>query len=122
MLHRNVLWRIYVAGNNETYFGLHVMCPTCLSDFNKILKFLGIFPLKPLNTKFQGNPSSGNRADTSGQTDMTKLMDAFRACAKDVGRSPVCWPRSESETSRIRMTEVAANRLVFFKTLDDDYS
>jgi hypothetical protein len=30
-----------------------------------------------LSIKFDGNPSSGNGADTCGQTDMTKVMDAF---------------------------------------------
>jgi hypothetical protein len=31
-----VLCRVYAAGNNETFSGLHVNCPTFLSDFNQI--------------------------------------------------------------------------------------
>jgi len=30
------------------------------------------------NTKFHENPFSGSHADTCGQTDMTKKMDAIR--------------------------------------------
>jgi hypothetical protein len=30
------LWRIYVAGNNKTYSGLHEKCPIFLSDFNYV--------------------------------------------------------------------------------------
>jgi len=30
-----LLWRIYVAGNNSKYLGLHVKCPT-MSSFNQI--------------------------------------------------------------------------------------
>jgi hypothetical protein len=29
-------WRIYVASNNRTYFGLHVKCPIFFFDFNQI--------------------------------------------------------------------------------------
>jgi hypothetical protein len=34
--------------------------------------------MKVLNIKFHGNPSSGSRADTCEQTDMTNLIGAFR--------------------------------------------
>ena len=35
----------------------------------QILGFLDRFSLKVCDIKFQGNPSSGSRADTDGQTD-----------------------------------------------------
>jgi hypothetical protein len=31
-----LLWRIYVAGDNETFLGLHIKCPIFLFDFNEI--------------------------------------------------------------------------------------
>jgi len=33
------LWRIYVAGKNSPYFGLHIMFPIFLSNFNPIWTF-----------------------------------------------------------------------------------
>jgi hypothetical protein len=30
---RAILWQFNVAGNNETYLGLHVICAICLTDF-----------------------------------------------------------------------------------------
>jgi hypothetical protein len=38
-----------------------------VTDFNQIWPF-SIF-IKPANTKFQGDPSSGSRADACGETD-----------------------------------------------------
>jgi hypothetical protein len=38
-----LLWRIYVAGSNNTYLGLHVECPLFLSDINLILTFSADF-------------------------------------------------------------------------------
>jgi hypothetical protein len=40
VLPNNVLWRIYVAGNDKTHLDLHVKCPTFLADFNQIWSFL----------------------------------------------------------------------------------
>jgi len=53
-----LLWRIYVAGNNSKYLGLHIKCPT-MSNFNQIWISSTYFP----NIKFHGNPSSGSRGD-----------------------------------------------------------
>jgi len=41
-------------------------------------EFYGQNVLKVPNIKFRWNPSSGSRTDECGQTDMTKLMIAFR--------------------------------------------
>ena len=65
-----LLWRIYVADKNKTYFGLTVNCP--------ILDFLDRFHKSLSSIKFHINPFSGSRVVTCGQTDMTKLTVAFR--------------------------------------------
>jgi hypothetical protein len=39
LLHETVLWRIYVTGKNETYFGLRVKYLIFLSDFKQIRRF-----------------------------------------------------------------------------------
>jgi hypothetical protein len=33
------LWRIYMAGNNQTHLNLQEKCPIFLSDFNQIWNF-----------------------------------------------------------------------------------
>jgi hypothetical protein len=55
-----------MSPNSKTYFGLHVKCPKILLDFNQIWNLSAYFESA---IKFHGNPSSGDRADTSGQTD-----------------------------------------------------
>jgi len=39
----NLLWRIYVAGNNETYLGVHVRCLIYVSNFSWIRIFSADF-------------------------------------------------------------------------------
>jgi len=39
MLHKNVLWRIYVTAKNETFVGLRVKYLIFLSDFKQIRRF-----------------------------------------------------------------------------------
>jgi hypothetical protein len=53
-----------VAGNNKTYLGLQVKCQI----LTKFVASGQIFMDVPY-IKFRGNPSSGTRADTCGQTD-----------------------------------------------------
>jgi hypothetical protein len=57
----------------------------CLLDFNKTWNSLRIF-IKALDLKFQGNPSSWNRADTDRQTDrrtdMTRVTGALVATTR----------------------------------------
>jgi hypothetical protein len=52
---RALLWRFNVAGDNQTYVGLHVKCPVLLQDFKQIF-------VEVPNVKFDLNPSSGSRA------------------------------------------------------------
>jgi len=71
------LWRCIDTDNNKRYWGLHVKCPIFLLDFDKVW-ILWTELIKIPNIKFRWNPSSGSRTDACGQTDMTKLMIAFR--------------------------------------------
>jgi hypothetical protein len=68
---RALLWRLYVAGNNKRHCH-HVKYPPFLPDFNQIWILFTDF--NESNIKFHENPSSGRRADTSGQTDGRKDM------------------------------------------------
>jgi hypothetical protein len=65
----------------KMYIDLHVKYPLFLSDFNDTLIFWKDFR-KYSNMKLHENPSSGSRVVSCGrqdrQTDMTKLMVAFR--------------------------------------------
>ena len=63
-------WRIYVVDNYETYLDIRVKGATSSVPRQ-------IF-IKAPSFKFQLNPSSGRRADTGGQTYMTKVTGAFR--------------------------------------------
>jgi hypothetical protein len=63
-----VIWRFNVSCNNKTYLGLHVKCPIFLPDFNKICILSTDFYDSPISN-FHGNPSTGVRAATCGQTD-----------------------------------------------------
>jgi hypothetical protein len=76
-----LLWRIYFADKNKTYFVLHVKFPTFLSDYNKFGAFLRIF-IKAPSIKFHGNPSNGSRADTFGQTDGHEANRRFSRLCK----------------------------------------
>jgi len=53
-------------GNSKTYLCLQVKC--LIFSSRKFWAFSTIF-LKVYDIKFHGNPSSGSRADTDGQTD-----------------------------------------------------
>jgi len=55
-----------VAGVNKTYYGLHVKCPTFLSNCELNWNFEADFVW---NTKFQENPSSGRRDRSCGHED-----------------------------------------------------
>jgi hypothetical protein len=81
-----LLWRFYIASNNQTYLGLHVKCPIFLSDFTQILIFSADFD-KSIISNFTNVRPVGDElihADgqmdgrTDRQTDMTKLIGAFR--------------------------------------------
>ena len=63
------VWRIFIAGKNEIYVGLHVKC---LYIFRPILTTFGIprqILIEVIDIKFRGYPSSGTRPDTWGRTD-----------------------------------------------------
>ena len=72
-----LLWRISVVGN-RTYLGLYVKCPIFWSDITTFGMYRQVF-IKVPNIKFHEYPSSGTKADTCGQTDMTKLRGDFMA-------------------------------------------
>jgi hypothetical protein len=76
VVHKHVLWQIYVAGNTK-YLRHHAQCPTCLSD----LKLLDRFFIKAHNMKSHGNSFGRCGADTcgrtDGRTDMMKLICVF---------------------------------------------
>ena len=59
------------------YVGLHGKVRNFLSNFNQIPRHATHFPKKISSIKFHENPSSGSRAYTDGQTDMTKLIRAL---------------------------------------------
>ena len=56
---------------------LDVQYPVFLSNLNKLEFSRQIFE-KPSNIKFHENPSNGSRVVPRGQTDMTRLIAAFR--------------------------------------------
>jgi hypothetical protein len=66
-----------MAGNKETYLGLHAMCPIVLPDFKQIWNILTDSPQYHISQK-----SVGSCTDTCGQTDkrtdMTKVISVFR--------------------------------------------
>jgi hypothetical protein len=63
---------------SKMYIGHHVKYPLFMSDFNDTLTFSTEFRQKTQDIKFNENPSSDRRVFPCGQTDMTKLLDAFR--------------------------------------------
>lgn len=76
---------IYVADNNETYWGLHAKCSIFLSDVNLMWSLS-----RGLNEfhyiKYNGNSSSGSPAYVCGreygQTGATNTVGAFRDYTK----------------------------------------
>jgi hypothetical protein len=79
MLYDSVLWKIYVVGNNKAYLGLHVKCPTLVSDLNQIWifsrereRYIYIYRSPPPHIRFHRNPSSGEV--------ITELTGVFRYC------------------------------------------
>ena len=69
--------RIYVAGNNRTYVGLRIKCPTFLPDFNQTLRLSTHF-LKPHPHLYQISRKSVQYMLADGPTDMMKLIGVFR--------------------------------------------
>ena len=62
----------------KTHLGVNVKLPIFLPDFNQIWNFQDNFSQAYPVSNFKGNPSSWSRADTCGQTDMTKATGACR--------------------------------------------
>jgi hypothetical protein len=62
--------------------GLHVKCPSFLTDFNETWIFSTDFRKIP-NINLHENPFSGSRIVPCGQTDMTKLTVDFRNFANE---------------------------------------
>jgi hypothetical protein len=77
----------------QMYIGLRVKYPLLLSDL-MILEFSRQIFEKSSNIKFHENPYSGSRVVPSGrtdrQTDMTKLIIAFRNFEKALKHEMVC--------------------------------
>lgn len=83
-----LLWQIYVPGNNKAYLVLNTKGPKFLSGFN----LTRIFSTDVLNSHYyqlwwksvQWQPPCYMRTDeeTVGQTEMSKLISAFRDYAK----------------------------------------
>ena len=69
------------------YIGFHVKHPLFSSNLVKLEFFRQIFE-KYSNIKFHENPSSGSRVVPCGQTDMTKLIVAFRNFANAPNKGP----------------------------------
>jgi len=63
-----------VSGNNKTYSGGLAKRPIPLSEFSNFGVSDQTCTEVP-NTKFHGNPTSGSRADTSGQRSRTWLCE-----------------------------------------------
>jgi len=63
VLHKNVVWWIYVTGNYWMYLGFHVKSPLFLSVFNQFWSFLKDFHRSP-HIKFHRNFSCGSCAET----------------------------------------------------------
>jgi hypothetical protein len=75
------------------YKRLHVKYPLFFSDFNETWIFLGRFSKNYSNFKFHKNPYIGSRivswGGTERQTDMTKLIAAFRSFANAPKNAPI---------------------------------
>ena len=71
-------WRLNVAGDKETYLGLHIKPPLPPLYFYQILTTFGV---SARIIKFHGCPSGGNLAEMCGQTDITKVMETVGDCA-----------------------------------------
>jgi len=77
------------SGNTKMYLGLHVKCPTILSDFNKIYVFsIDFHKFYQISvTSDQRKPRRYMRPDICGQiyaarwADMTKVVGDFRGYA-----------------------------------------
>jgi hypothetical protein len=80
-----LLWRIYFAGNNETYLGLHIKCPmltvTKCAFSRRIL-------LEIPNITFHGNLSSRSRDDTRGHTDRRTGKTKLKGTSHDYVIAP----------------------------------
>ena len=63
-----LLWRIYTAENDKTYFVLHVKCPKYLSDLTKLGDHRQII-IKVPSIEFQVNSFSRIYAATPGEGD-----------------------------------------------------
>jgi hypothetical protein len=69
------LWRIHIAGKNETYVGFHVECPIFCSLATKF-GFLG--SLSPISNITKIRTMGAVLIHVDRRTDMTKLIGAFR--------------------------------------------
>ena len=71
--------------NNRTYLGLHVKCPIRLTLINfgsSRHSFIKAPPPPPPRIKFHENPSTGSRADTCWQSDITETGGHFPRLAR----------------------------------------
>ena len=77
------------------YLGLHVKCPIVCLIWNKLGVSRQIF-VRVFGIKLQENPSSGSRADTSGQTDGQTWLSSSRLTRTRLKMLRMCqagiWP------------------------------
>jgi len=99
---------------------LHVKYPSFLSCFNENWIFLSDFRKKFSNIKFHENTSSGSRSGPSGRTDtqwrphrqtnMRKLIVAFRNFANVPKNAPVVWKLNTFEAWIITYLKIYLQR------------
>jgi hypothetical protein len=70
--------RFTVSGNNKKFLDLNARCLKLCTTLTTSGSSREIF-VKAADTKFVGNPSSGRRTDTYGQTVITKLNKSYFA-------------------------------------------
>ena len=70
-----LLWLIYLVNNSKTYLGVNLKCPSLIR-----FEFSRHFCIQFSSLEFHTNPSSGNRADTWGQTDGYNETNRFCVC------------------------------------------
>jgi hypothetical protein len=79
------LWRVYIPGNNKSYWGIHVKCPIYLSGFKPNLCTLNSFPWKSQILNFTEIRPAGAALIYAGQTDVHDEANRrfLRLCLKD---------------------------------------
>ena len=74
---KTLLWRFNVAGNSNTYLGLHVKSPN-VTKFGVSWHGLFNIPQYEISRKSSSGSCADTCGETDGRTDITKLIGAFR--------------------------------------------